>query len=201
MEIRSHTLFPLFMSGSVHSGSASRDDWPNVPREVACELDCGIVSPPRLRWVDGVSVLSVTCHPQFWQNDRGFFTCHCGNTGVEWTTNKSQHTKLILEKKKFSRCCCRGSNSQPFDHESGAVTSNLSRLPDLEVPGLKSPIRIMDNWKNANLCDLPAHNKSQNFVTDLDLSYLLCLPAEKDMILLRTYSRTSSSVSSSSSIP
>ena len=83
VEHSSHTLIPLFMSGSVHSGSASRDDWPNVPREVACELDCGIVSPPRLRWVDGVSVLSVTCHPQFWQNDRGFFTCHCGNTGVE----------------------------------------------------------------------------------------------------------------------
>ena len=27
------------------------------------------------------------------------FTCHCGNTGVERTPNKSQHTKLILEKK------------------------------------------------------------------------------------------------------
>ena len=29
----------------------------------------------------------------------GSFTCHCGNTGVEWTLNKSQHTKLTLEKK------------------------------------------------------------------------------------------------------
>ena len=25
--------------------------------------------------------------------------CHCGNTGVEHTPNKSQHTKLTLEKK------------------------------------------------------------------------------------------------------
>ena len=24
--------------------------------------------------------------------------CHCGNTGVELTPNKSQHTKLTLEK-------------------------------------------------------------------------------------------------------
>ena len=25
--------------------------------------------------------------------------CHCGNTGVERTSNKSQHTQLTLEKK------------------------------------------------------------------------------------------------------
>ena len=29
----------------------------------------------------------------------GSFTCHCGNTGVERTPNKSHHTKLTLEKK------------------------------------------------------------------------------------------------------
>ena len=29
----------------------------------------------------------------------GSFMCHCGNTGVEWTPNKSQHRKLTLEKK------------------------------------------------------------------------------------------------------
>ena len=27
------------------------------------------------------------------------FTCHCGNTGMERTPNKSQHTKLTLEEK------------------------------------------------------------------------------------------------------
>ena len=27
--------------------------------------------------------LAVTCHLHFWQNDRDFFTCYCGNTGVE----------------------------------------------------------------------------------------------------------------------
>ena len=29
----------------------------------------------------------------------GSFMCHCGNTGVEQKMNKSQHTKLTLEKK------------------------------------------------------------------------------------------------------
>ena len=29
----------------------------------------------------------------------GSFTCHCGNTGLERTPNKIQHTKLTLEKK------------------------------------------------------------------------------------------------------
>ena len=29
----------------------------------------------------------------------GSFTCHCGNTGVKRTPNKSQHTKLTLDKK------------------------------------------------------------------------------------------------------
>ena len=43
--------------------------------------------------------------------------------------NKSQHTKLTLEKKIFSRRSCRDSSSQPFDHEFGALTTKLSRLP------------------------------------------------------------------------
>ena len=39
----------------------------------------------------------------------GSFTCHCGN--------------------KFSRRSCRDSNSQPLDHESGALTNKLSCIP------------------------------------------------------------------------
>ena len=114
------------MPGSVHSGSASRDD-------------CGRMFPDKLRvssfpyrfphyaWTAAWSAHSdfvrssvytcsgVTCHLHFWQNDRGIL-------------NKSQHTKLSLEK-KFSRRSCRNSNSQPFDHASGAHTNRLSRVP------------------------------------------------------------------------
>ena len=31
----------------------------------------------------------------------GSFMCHCGNKGVEQTANKSQRTKLTLEKKNL----------------------------------------------------------------------------------------------------
>ena len=46
-------------------------------------------------------VIAVTCHLHFWQNDRDFFTCYCGNTGWNGYRNKSQHrkSKSTLEKK------------------------------------------------------------------------------------------------------
>ena len=43
--------------------------------------------------------LDATCHLHFWKKWPGYFTCHCGNMGVEGTPKKSQHTKLTLEKK------------------------------------------------------------------------------------------------------
>ena len=47
----------------------------------------------------GVCVFRCNLPPALLTEGPGSFTCHCGNTGVERTTNKSQHTKLILEKK------------------------------------------------------------------------------------------------------
>ena len=44
--------------------------------------------------------------------------CYWGNMGMEWTRNKSQHTKLTL---------CQDSNSLTFDHESSTLTNKLSR--------------------------------------------------------------------------
>ena len=58
--------------------------------------------------------LCITCHLHFWQNNQGnlppallaewpgSFMCHCRNTEVKRTPNKSQHTKLTLEKKILS---------------------------------------------------------------------------------------------------
>ena len=43
--------------------------------------------------------LGVTYHLLFLAEWLESFTCHCGNTGVERTPNKSQHTKLTLEDK------------------------------------------------------------------------------------------------------
>ena len=45
--------------------------------------------------------MGVTCHLHFWQNDRGLLRSTAVTRGVERTPNKSQHTKLTLEKKIF----------------------------------------------------------------------------------------------------
>ena len=43
--------------------------------------------------------LGVTCHQHFWQNDRGLLRATAVTRGVERIPNKSQYTKLTLEKK------------------------------------------------------------------------------------------------------
>ena len=95
--------FPPFWPGPIHSGSASWDNfgWMSVPRRVDCELVSLIGShivPGRhsqrpLRFVGSrmCACLSVLCYLHFWQNDRGLFTCHCGNTGMERTSKQGQH--------------------------------------------------------------------------------------------------------------
>ena len=73
--------------------------------------------------------LAVTCHLHFWQNDRGLLRATAVIRGWNGYRNKSQHRKLTLER-KFSRRSCRDSNPRPFDHESGALTTELSPPPD-----------------------------------------------------------------------
>ena len=62
-------------------------------------LDIGIVSPLRSCLVKGVCVVICNLPLALLVEWPGAFTYHCGNTGVERTPNKSQHTKLTLEKK------------------------------------------------------------------------------------------------------
>ena len=95
--------------GSVHSGSATWDDCDWVFLEelrVSSFLDrfphytcTAAVSPLRLRWVKGVCVFRCNPPSALLAEWPGSFTCHCGNTGVERTPSKSQHTKLTLGKK------------------------------------------------------------------------------------------------------
>ena len=61
-------------------------------------LDSGIVRPLRIRWVKGVCVFRCNLPPALLAERLVSFTCHCGNTGVKRAPNKSQHTKLTLEK-------------------------------------------------------------------------------------------------------
>ena len=69
--------------------------------------------------------LAVTCHLHFWQNDRDFLRATVVTRGWNGYRNKSQHRKSTLEK-KISRRSSRDSNPRPFNHESGALTTELS---------------------------------------------------------------------------
>ena len=124
------------MQGSVHSGSASRDDCGRMT------LTMNISFPdrfPRYAWIAAQSAhsdfvggsvyacLGVTCHWHFLTEWPQSFTRDCGNSGVDRAPNNRQHGKLTLEKNISSRSC-RDSNARPFDHESGALTNTLSRF-------------------------------------------------------------------------
>ena len=75
--------------------------------------------------------LAVTSHLRFWQNDRDLLRATAVTTGWNGYQNKSQrHIKSTLEtEKKISRLPCRDSNPRPFNHESGALTTELPTLP------------------------------------------------------------------------
>ena len=102
------TLIPLFMPGSVHSGSAG---WDDCVRMFPDKLRVSSFPDrfPHYAWTAAYSVHSdligsngvFRCNlpPAFLAEWPGSSTCHCGNTGVERTPNKSQHTKFTLEKK------------------------------------------------------------------------------------------------------
>ena len=52
-------------------------------------------------WLGQERICVFRCHlpPALLAEWPGSFTCHYGNTGLEQASNKSQHTKLSLEKK------------------------------------------------------------------------------------------------------
>ena len=70
--------------------------------------------------------LAVTCHLHFWQNDRDFLRATAVTRGWNGYRNKSQHRNTAPWRRKFSRRSSRDSNPRPFNHESGALTTELS---------------------------------------------------------------------------
>ena len=73
--------------------------------------------------------LAVTCHLHFLAEWPGFFTCYCGNTGGGTDTEIRVSTESRPWRRKFSRRSSRDSNPRPFNHESGALTTELSPPP------------------------------------------------------------------------
>ena len=84
----------------------------------------------------------------------GSFTCHCGNTEVERTPNKSQHTELTLEKK---------------------ILPPL--LPGLELAAFRSRVQqaspATTDELHARICDLAG---TYELLVDLHLSVWLAVP-------------------------
>ena len=72
--------------------------------------------------------LAVTCHLHFWQNGRDLLRATAVTWGVEripkWVSTESQPWR-----RKFSHCSCRDSNPWHCNHESGALTTELSPPP------------------------------------------------------------------------
>ena len=67
--------------------------------------------------------LAVTCHPHFWQNDRELLRATAVTRGWKGYRNESAQN-LTLEKKILG-----DSNPRPLDHDSGALSTELSQLP------------------------------------------------------------------------
>ena len=95
--------------------------------------------------------LGVTCHLHFWQN--GSFTCHCGNTGLEHTPNKSQQTKLTVKKKIL----LLGFELATFRSRVRCSTNKLSRLPSTKGTSSKQhQINLRGhNYQGENSSDQP----------------------------------------------
>ena len=77
--------------------------------------------------------LAVTCHLHFWQNDRDLLRATAVTRGWNGYRNKSQHTESRPWRRKFSRRSSRDSNPRPFNHESGALTTELSPPPNVSL--------------------------------------------------------------------
>ena len=138
VEISSRTLVQRFRPGSVNTGSARWDDCGQVfpdglrvssfPWHIPTLRLDSLVSPLRLLWVKGVCVFRCNLPTALSAEWPRSFTCHCGNTGVEWTPNKSKHRKWTLEKKILPPLL-PGFELATFRVRVRRCTNKLSRLP------------------------------------------------------------------------
>ena len=94
-----------------------------------------------------VMCLAVIRHLHFWQNDRNLLHA----TTVTWggmITAIWVSTESWLWRWKFSRLSCRDSNPRSFDHESVALTTELSPLPYVPFINVKQSVRHLLYIKN-----------------------------------------------------
>ena len=80
--------------------------------------------PHNLRRVH--ACFAVTCHLLFWQNYRDLLRATAVTRGWNGYRNKEPVQKVDPGEENISRRSCRDSNPRPFDHESSALTTELS---------------------------------------------------------------------------
>ena len=71
-----------------------------------------------------------SCKSTYVAESPGSFTCYCGNTGGGTDTEIRVSTESWPWRRRFSRRSCRDSNPRPFNHDSGALTTELFPLPN-----------------------------------------------------------------------
>ena len=86
--------------------------------------------------------LAVTCHLHFWQNDRDFLRATVVTRGGTDTEIRVS-TESRPWRRKFSRRSSRDSNARPFNHESGALTTELSPPPKGKGPEEE---KVIGSW-------------------------------------------------------
>ena len=142
------TLIPFLRPGSVHRGSASWDDYGRVFPDEKC-VSSFPDRFPYYAWTAALSAhsdfvgskvyacLGVVCHLHFWQNDRGLL--HATAVTQVWNGHWIRvSTQSWLWRRKCSCHSCWDLYLQPFNHESCALTSKLSRLPSSQLQKTKT---------------------------------------------------------------
>ena len=95
-----------------------------MPHEIAAVLALVLCHFMQSHVYKVCACLTVTCHLHFWQNDRDLLCA----TEVIWGWNgyRNKSTESWPWRRKFSWRSCRDLNPRPFNHESGALTTELS---------------------------------------------------------------------------
>ena len=83
--------------------------------------------------------LAVTCHLHFWRNDRDLLSATAVTRGGTDTEIRVS-TESRPCRRKFSRRSSRDSNPRPFNHESGALTTEL--FPPQGILLYKMPLSL-----------------------------------------------------------
>ena len=106
--------------------------------------------------------IGVTCHLHFWLNDWGLL--HATAVTQGWNGHRIRvRTQSWLWRRKVSCRLCQALNSQPFDHESGALPTSYPGCPLIN-----------------NFCSLCQQLLNDTFVTTL--SQHLCYDSFKTLL-------------------